>query len=104
MNLKIILPRHQTGRVAQREDCGGDFQEFQPRHRSRHSHGRRTDDCALGSAKNPLTPADSRATDIDAQAIAADGSTTATDGQTTGISLARRVPKYDTMTLNPNGK
>ena len=38
---------HQIGQGTQRENCGGDFHECQPRHSSRHSHGRRTDDCAL---------------------------------------------------------
>jgi len=30
------------------ETSGGEFHEHQPGHGSRHSHGRRADDCALG--------------------------------------------------------
>ena len=32
------------------KNCGGDFGKRQSRHSARHSHGRRTDDCALGFA------------------------------------------------------
>ena len=36
-------------RVAQCRQCGGHFHGRQPRHGSRHSNGRRSDDCALGA-------------------------------------------------------
>ena len=40
-------PASNTERVAQCGDLGGDFHGRQPGHGSRHSHGRRTDDCSL---------------------------------------------------------